>query len=107
VRPQVAKVQQAPAAEPNRAESSRDAGETSTAAMSQLEHLSALVDRAARKSGPPPAGASAAPPTCAPEDSSEEEALETYLDRFMERLTGKRADVPRQWTRRFQVCRRF
>jgi hypothetical protein len=92
-RSQVTKEQRAAAAGAARAESSRDAEDTGTSAMSQLEQLSALVERAVRKSGPAAESSPAAPSSSASKDAPEEEALETYLDRFMERLTGKKADV--------------
>jgi hypothetical protein len=68
-----------------------DAGHTLE--LSQLEALSALMEAELRKSDPLAATVpveSSPPP--APSATSDEESLQTYLDRFMERVTGKKPD---------------
>lgn len=74
--------------------------EPANVALQQLDRLSALVDREARKSGPTPAIAEASAPATsqweAIRDSSNEEPLEAYLDRFMERLVGKKNEAPKK-----------
>lgn len=64
--------------------------------LSQLEALSALMEAELRKSDPlaatvlpQPVPADHSPPS-APSANSDEESLQTYLDRFMERVTGKK-----------------
>jgi hypothetical protein len=72
------------------------AAEPNTVAMNQLDRLAAIVEREVCKSGPTPAASPAKPVATtpsAPAVNSDEEPLETYLDRFMERLTGKKADA--------------
>jgi hypothetical protein len=70
---------------------------TDSEPLRQLDRLSALVEQELRKSNPAYVGASgkSAPPAApAPPASAEEESLQSYLDRFMERVTGKKPDAP-------------
>jgi hypothetical protein len=70
---------------------------TDSEPLRQLDRLSALVEQELRKSNPHyvgVAGKSAASAPPAPPVSAEEESLQSYLDRFMERVTGKKPDAP-------------
>jgi hypothetical protein len=58
--------------------------------LRQLEGLSALVEQELRKSRPRLPGD--APPSPEPAPTADEESLQSYLDRFMERVTGKKPD---------------
>ena len=58
--------------------------------LRQLEGLSALVEQELRKSRPRLAGDP--PPSPEPAPSADDESLQSYLDRFMERVTGKKPD---------------
>jgi len=59
--------------------------------LQQLEKFSALLDEELRKSDPA-ARTKSTPPE--PAANADEESLQTYLDRFMERVTGKKAEAP-------------
>jgi hypothetical protein len=64
---------------------------TDSEPLRQIDRLTALVEQELRKSNPAFARAATTPDL---PPSAEEESLQSYLDRFMERVTGKRPDPP-------------
>jgi hypothetical protein len=66
---------------------------TDSEPLRQLDRLTALVEEELRKSNPNYRAGSYAPATAPPDAMSpEEESLQSYLDRFMERVTGKKPE---------------
>jgi hypothetical protein len=80
-----------PPAEPVQpAADSHAVADSHTEQLRQLEMLSALLDQELRKSDP---AAAAANSPQEPAANSDEESLQSCLDRFMERVTGKKAEA--------------
>ncbi len=90
VGPGAAVTEPAPAAALPEAATAEAATKYDSEPLRQLEGLSALVEQELRKSRPRSPGETPPPPE--PEPTAAEESLQSYLDRFMERVTGKKPD---------------
>lgn len=69
------------------APSRQSPADSASDSITQVDRLSALIDQEVKKPNPSHAETSSA-------ERTDEEALQAYLNQFMERMTGKKAETP-------------